>query len=93
MRVTSQPMSKQAVESGSKLVGKCSGVSMIEAVAYVQPLNPSPDPKDWCIAFNITMKMDEEDWAEEGGKASSMQPAFKCLCSFDFERKDEQNFK
>lgn len=30
---------------------------------------------------------------EEGDEASSTQPAFTCLCSFDFEGKDKRQFK
>lgn len=60
MRVTPQLVSRQAVESGLELDSKYLGVSIIEAVMYVQPLNPRPDPKDCYIAFDITMGINEE---------------------------------
>lgn len=45
-RVTSHPVSKQAVKSGSESDGRCSEVRVMGAVAYVQPRNASPKPKD-----------------------------------------------
>lgn len=56
-RVTSQPVSRQAVESGSESGGRCSEVRVIRVVAYVQPLNASPELKDWCIALEAMTEM------------------------------------
>lgn len=44
--MTLQPISRQAIESRLKLGGKYSGVSIIKTIAYVQPLNLRPDPKN-----------------------------------------------
>ncbi len=58
-RVTLHPVSRQAVESGSESNGRYSGVRVMEVVAYVQPLNASPKPKDWCTVLEAMIGMDE----------------------------------
>lgn len=59
IRVTSQPISRQVVELGSESGGRYSKVRVIKVVAYVQPLNASPESKNWCTALEAMTEMGE----------------------------------
>lgn len=51
----------------------------MEAVAYVQLLNASSEPKDWCIVSEAMIEMDEAALAEKVAKDISKQPLFRWL--------------
>lgn len=58
-RVTLHLVSRQAIASGSESGSRWSGVRVTRAVAYVQPLNVSPEPKDWCTTLEAMTRMGE----------------------------------
>lgn len=86
-KVTPQLVSRQVVESRLEFGGKCSRVRVIRVVAYVQPLNASSEPKDWCIALDAMIGISEGTLAGSEDELVSKQPFFRWLWSFDLEEK------
>lgn len=58
-KVTSHLVLRQAVNSGSEFDGECLGVRVIKVIAYVQPLNVSPEPKNWYTTLKAMIEIDK----------------------------------
>lgn len=58
-RVTLKPVLKQAVDLGLESGSKCLRVNVIAIIAYVQPLNIKPKPKNRYIVLEPMTRIDE----------------------------------
>lgn len=70
-------VSKQLVKLELKSGSRYSRVKMIMAVVYVQPLNASPELKDWYIALETMIEIEKAASTSKKDEVTSKQPLFR----------------
>lgn len=86
-RMTLYPISRQVIALGLESGGRWSPVRVTRVVAYVQLLNPSPEPKNWYAVLEVMIGMGEAVRAGKKGEDISKKPLFRWLYSWDLEGK------